>query len=867
MIVRIQHWNAPADNGSTAFDFVEEPSAMNGQCMHPFLRDYTIPKMVKGYTRITRPTAAYSHSSAAGREEFFDLPQYNNGQRLPVQNPPDGSASALFSRRTGRVFRPSSVYPISAKKEWFSMKHVTMIIRWSMAVLLGMLLLAEPLPLRAQNSAAPAKAVTFGGFGALNINQHTASFNSLPGVPISLFNGATSPLALDLKNKVQFGDATGFGFTIGGLADIPLVDALSLSLRVSYATHNAMLQATEELRNVGFLNAQGTGVSFFSGKARFSLTPNLGSVGIEPLLAWSPIAAVPNFRIYGGARVGFMIQSSFSQGEQLIDPVDNAVWNNLSIDRNNIPGQAIPNVQSVNFVLTGGLGYDIPIGHFVLAPEAFYSYSLTPFINGLPWNANTIRGGFSLRYVPENPPPPKEDTPPKKDPEQPIAQNTPPKDSVVNPPPKKEDPPPDPPREFKKQPTFKHADENKKGTLNASISAFMVDSTGVEVPLVRLKVEQFFAWQMYPLMNYIFFDQNSPDVPNRYRMFKTKEETQTFSEQDFHNVNMLKVYYDVLNIIGSRMRTLSNAKIQLVGCNNNVGLENSNIQLSYRRADEVRRYLIDIWGVDSSRVTLQARNLPEKPTKSRDSLGIEENRRVEIYSDVWDVLKPVLVNDTINIPEPPTIRFRMNIKADDGVAKTALNVKQGERSLKLFSMPGKPDSTLDWNPIIDWNTIADQGSAPSTPDALKFGLDVTDKKGEEAHPVGSIPVELVTVKKKREAGNVDKQLAIYRLILFDFNSPSVGANNSRIINSFILDNLKNGSKIDITGFTDKLGNPDVNMKLSSGRAKSVADYIKWRDTQARGVGGTRPQYTNETPEGRIYNRSVEVRVETPVIIE
>jgi outer membrane protein OmpA-like peptidoglycan-associated protein len=127
-------------------------------------------------------------------------------------------------------------------------------------------------------------------------------------------------------------------------------------------------------------------------------------------------------------------------------------------------------------------------------------------------------------------------------------------------------------------------------------------------------------------------------------------------------------------------------------------------------------------------------------------------------------------------------------------------------------------------------------------------------------------VELVTVKKKQEAGNVDKQLAIYRLILFDFNSPNVGANNSRIINSFILDNLKPGSKIDITGFTDKLGNPDVNMRLSAGRAQSVADYIKWRDTQYRGVGGTRPQYTNETPEGRIYNRSVEVRVETPVII-
>ncbi|MCU0424169.1 MAG: OmpA family protein [Candidatus Kapabacteria bacterium] len=760
---------------------------------------------------------------------------------------------------------PRRLHLLFTTRKQLCMQQLRTMVLCSFAALFGCLSVFSPPHLFAQSSSAPPKAVSFGGFGAININQHTASFNSLPGVPILLFNGVTSARALDLKNQVRFGDATGLGFTVGGLADIPLADALALSLRVSYATHNAQLQATEDLRRVGFLNSRGDSVAFFTGSSRFTLTPNLGSVGIEPLLAWSPISAAPNFRIFVGGRVGFMIQSSFSQTEQLLDPVSGAVWNNNSIERNNIPGSAIPEVSPLNLLLTGGLGYDIPIGKLILSPEAFYSYALTPFVNGLPWTANTIRGGFSLRYSPDPPPVPKEENPPKQDTTSTIAQNTPPEKPQEQP--KKEDPPPDPPKDFKKQPVFKHADENPKGSLNASISAFMVDSTGTEVPLVRLKVEQFFAWQMYPLMNYIFFDQNSPELPDRYRLLKSREETQNFSEQDFHNVNMLKVYYDVLNIIGSRMKNLPNAKIQLVGCNNNIGLEAGNIQLSYRRADEIRRYLIDTWGVDSSRIVLQARNLPEKPTKSRDSLGIEENRRVEIYSDVWDVLKPVLVNDTINIPEPPTIRFRMNIKADDGVAKSTLNVKQGERSLKLFSMSGKPDSTLDWNPIIDWNTIADQGSAPSTPDALKFGLDVVDKKGEEAHPNGAIPVELVTVKKKQEAGVMDKQLAIYRLILFDFNSPSVGTNNSRIINSFILDNLKDGSKVDITGFTDKLGNPDVNQKLSSGRAKSVADYLKWRDTQFRGVGGSRPQYTNETPEGRLYNRSVEIRVETPVMMK
>jgi outer membrane protein OmpA-like peptidoglycan-associated protein len=707
----------------------------------------------------------------------------------------------------------------------------------------------------------PPKPVSFGVFGAVNFNQHRAGFRELPGIPTTNFS---TLITRPQNDEIIFGDANGWGFTAGALADIPLADQLALSLRLSYATHNAQLFSTENLRVAG-LSANGNDVAFADGIVRRELTPNLGTIGLEPMLAWSPIASATGFRLFVGARVGFMMQRSFLQVERLTEPTDpRYVWNNGLIERNRQEAE-IPQAQLLNVAAIGGLGYDIPLGNIILSPEAFYLYSFTPFVNGLAWSANTIRGGFSLRYQSDPPPTPKPEDPPKKE-DPPVAVKDTPKEPQTRLDSAKVEPPEEP-RDFKKTPTFKHADENPKGSLNASIAAFMVDSNGVEQPLVRLKVEQFFAWQMYPLMNYIFFEQNAPNVPERYRKLKSKDETANFDEKDFHNVNMLRVYYDVMNIIGKRMRNIPNAKLELVGCNNNVGLEAGNIPLSFRRADEIRRYLIDIWEVDSARIIVRARNLPQKPTMSRDSLGIEENRRVEMYSDVWDILKPVLVSDTINVPEPPTIRFRMNIKADDGVARTTLNVKQGERALKLFSIPGKPDSTLDWNPIIDWNTINDQASAPNMPDDLKFGLDVVDKKGEEAHPSGAIPVELVTVAKKREAGVVDKQLAIYRLILFDFNSPSVGTNNARIINSFIMDNLDSKSKVDITGFTDKLGNPDVNMKLSSGRAKSVADFIKWRDTQFRGVGGTRPQYTNETPEGRIYNRSVEVRVETPVMLD
>jgi OOP family OmpA-OmpF porin len=76
--------------------------------------------------------------------------------------------------------------------------------------------------------------------------------------------------------------------------------------------------------------------------------------------------------------------------------------------------------------------------------------------------------------------------------------------------------------------------------------------------------------------------------------------------------------------------------------------------------------------------------------------------------------------------------------------------------------------------------------------------------------------------------------------------------------------LNKESKVVATGYTDHLGNAEVNQRLSDGRAKSVADALKAGQVTSLGVGARRPLYNNDLPEGRFYNRTVEVRVETPV---
>ncbi len=70
-------------------------------------------------------------------------------------------------------------------------------------------------------------------------------------------------------------------------------------------------------------------------------------------------------------------------------------------------------------------------------------------------------------------------------------------------------------------------------------------------------------------------------------------------------------------------------------------------------------------------------------------------------------------------------------------------------------------------------------------------------------------------------------------------------------------------KVGFVGHTDSIGNPDDNIKLSTDRAKTVYELfhamgIAYVRMQYKGVGDAQPIASNETEEGRLLNRRVEI---------
>jgi OOP family OmpA-OmpF porin len=80
------------------------------------------------------------------------------------------------------------------------------------------------------------------------------------------------------------------------------------------------------------------------------------------------------------------------------------------------------------------------------------------------------------------------------------------------------------------------------------------------------------------------------------------------------------------------------------------------------------------------------------------------------------------------------------------------------------------------------------------------------------------------------------------------------------------------SKVDIRGYTDSVGKPEYNQKLSERRAMAVKDYLESHGVAAgivtaQGFGEENPIADNKTPQGRAENRRVTVQFRAPAGVQ
>ncbi len=471
--------------------------------------------------------------------------------------------------------------------------------------------------------------------------------------------------------------------------------------------------------------------------------------------------------------------------------------------------------------LNPGISYEYEFSdNLFLSPGISYSFPINSSVKDLEWKTNVLRIGLSLYTklysYPEI--------------EKPV-----PIDTII--------PPPPPP--------------------------IAVDTIKIEVPVIaeekpiipeiklitdNFNISETIVTQTYPILPYIFFDSLRSEVKNIY----INKIDSNFKETSLPK-STLGIYYHIIDIIGSRLKVNSKSKIKIIGTTDGTEGETDeeSIELAEERAKSVAELFNKRWGISQKRMNIKAEISPKLKTNTQYKEGFQENRRVEIYSDDNQILEPVIHKKFQEFKlKDNKIRITKEIKNQTVLFPDyKMKVKFGNNTIME-----KEFTNLDEiNEIIleDNQVIKD---IESNPENLSIELRYKDIKSKEY---------VFESKIKPEYNKEQFELGRLNLIVFDFDKSELSRFNQGIIEEFINKAITGSSNVNIIGSTDRLGEKDYNLNLSTNRANSVHKFmIELRDDidfkEIKGIGDSNLLYDNNLPEGRFYCRTVLIESKTPL---
>ncbi|MDZ4745197.1 MAG: OmpA family protein [bacterium] len=385
------------------------------------------------------------------------------------------------------------------------------------------------------------------------------------------------------------------------------------------------------------------------------------------------------------------------------------------------------------------------------------------------------------------------------------------------------------------------------------------DANGREVNVSQLSLEDVRYNEMFPLVPYVFTGENKtqPDSALQQGGFESFSGGGGFNPEQLP-LDAIEVNRNLLNVVGARMKKYSNATLTVTGTTDGK-TESPSRELAAARAAWAKNYLVNTSGIDASRIATTTTTTPVKPSSANDPDGIAENRRIELASNVPDVLAPLIITtDNQRVARPDVVVFHAKVNSDDSIRSWTLTVTQAGKVLREMSSRGRP-TAITW--AIKPNELSDR-QVP-----VDYELLVRNVKGDSAMASASLPVEYFSSVRKKTENLPDRTIDKYSLILFDFDKSTLNEENARILEQMVVPSVRANSKVRIVGYTDRIGNDAYNTRLSSDRAETVMTFLKQRAKDATytasGVGESSAIFNNDSPIGRQLSRTVQIIVETP----
>jgi outer membrane protein OmpA-like peptidoglycan-associated protein len=761
----------------------------------------------------------------------------------------------------------------------YSMRLPSLLI---ILILYGASLLPAQILVRSTSSLLPNAPpdLRLGVFIGTDAALHLSNFASIPNFPTTFINYTPSP---GLPDDKTFRSGFTLGVAFGGLAEIPIGNGLFLNLRGGYASQSGRLLASQ-----GFYTLSPNGIDELYPSIEHTLRFSLSSITGELALTWKPTWEIlPNLLISAGLSAGSQSSDQgFTQssrvelaGSPIAPPIKTPFVSGTFTPLTIVAGA----VGRISYEIPLPLGDGVMNGRFLLTPELSAKLNVTPVMTGFPdngsWSILHFRPVIVLKYeLPrryerideyeqrdtvriqqtfESPVPMtipdslrKGETTAKRDTA--LLGNV--RRTII--------------LTRRTDTLFTTNVVVRKPAMEFSVGMLGVMPDGKENAVPEVRIEEIIGQKYFPLLNYIFFSEGASELAARYIRVSPRERTNFDPTSLFSPSDPLYIYHNILNVLADRMKRIPELTLTLTGCNADVGIEKGNRALSEARASAVKQYLCGTWGIAPQRVTIQSRNLPEKPSLPlTEADKREENRRVEITVSLPEYFKWIVTADTVRTVNPPTIRFVTRVESESPVRAWRLGITHKGDTVRRFDSAGMPPQVFDWEFAKEARTRGQDLGSLTEPFVLHPEL--LDSAGQTlASEQVSLPIKQITAQRKRRERKRDKEFEEFSMMLFEFNQAALTTEQSKTI-SFIQSHIRQLSEIAITGYTDRTGTAEYDRKLSLERAQQISRAILGEKTSpeqvtVRGVGKDELLYDNAIPEGRFYCRTVKVTIETPV---
>lgn len=664
----------------------------------------------------------------------------------------------------------------------------------------------------------------FGPWMHYGINQHSIKDFQLPAV---------TNCCSEIRNGTEWGS------NFGILIEVPKSDNFMLGIRAGYYSKS------------GFFEAKYNSSVFIDGFERIlsveqNLRANLENISFEPYLNYE---LFNDFYLSLGFRFGYFITKNYKYSHNSTPNYEEIIGQNIR--NSSILGNVDDNDASLNF----GISYEIPLNSnktFMLVPEIIYETGLMNICEDCNWKINTLRGGISLKISPETS---------RKifkeefiydtlivfrdDADEEYLKQGIPKIKefqlkeknityIIN--------------EITRTDTLvKPVQKTPQNDLYTEISAYGKMPWGEIKKVNNILAKVQMTKEIYPLLNFVFFKKGESSLSMEYK-------DNSFDLTSYYP-NPLSYHLNVLNIIADRMLKSPATNIALTGYIDET-TEGNNCELAVKRAEAVKEYMVENCNIPEDRIIVK-QNLsncyPKNLTKANNEDRYAENRMVEITCDNLNILAPI-AGDWYQKPQivaPVQIYFDVVGSSLDKFE--SWNFKLFQDNLVLKELFGKEKQTVFEHKITDEEAYFFTSETPLTAEYVGYN-DI----GEYSSTNKSLRVLIDTS---------DNELVSVNLILFGVSDFNISEITAKQIKSFV-SGLDENDKLYIYGYTDILGNDDLNKNLAISRAYNIASFINEinPDLKIEGVAGIATNRfapgisSYNSPGERFLCRSVEIRV-------